>query len=119
LLIPVNTPKGDPVQGSKSSIMSAFGSAAGERQRVRRDLLRQYVKLQRDLIDGDPSSSSYQATIHAFRQMGYALINSGFEDDLDRLLRLRILDGGRAIPAPPDERAIPDELRLIETRPAR
>lgn len=99
--------------------MTAQGSATGERRHVRRDLLRQYVRLQRDIIDGDPASSAYAATIQSFRQMGYALIGYGFEDDLDRLLRIRVLDGGRAIPTDRAQRAYPSELHLIETRPAR
>lgn len=78
--------------------------------------MRQYLKLQRDLIDGDPASSDYQATIHAFRQMGYALISSGFEEDLDRLLRLRVLEGGRAQPCPQDRRSDPAELQVIRER---
>lgn len=85
---------------------------------MRRDLLKHYVRLQRDLIDGDPASSEYQATIQAFRQMGYALISAGFEDDLDRLLRIRVLDGGRAVPSGPAERTWPKELQMIESRPA-
>ncbi|HEX6506004.1 MAG TPA: hypothetical protein VF221_00075 [Chloroflexota bacterium] len=86
------------------------------RQKSRRELLRQYVRLQHELLEADPSSSAYQATIHAFRQMGYALITSGFEDDLDRLLRLRVLDGGRATPSPASERTIPSELQVIQQR---
>lgn len=72
-------------------------SSAGEleRLRARRELVRQYLRLQRELVDGDPASSSYRSTIHAFRQMGYQMISSGFEEDLDRLLRLRVLPGGR------------------------
>lgn len=87
-----------------------------KRQRARRELLQQYVRLQRELVDADPASSAYQGTIHAFRQMGYALIASGYEEDLDRLLRLRVLDGGRAVPAPSSERTPPDELHVIEQR---
>jgi hypothetical protein len=49
--------------------------------------------------------------------MGYALISSGFEDDLDRLLRLRVLDGGRRFPAPRKDRTRPLDLHLIEQRP--
>lgn len=86
------------------------------RRQTRRDLVRQYVQLQRDLIDGDPASSTYQATIHAFRQLGYTLISSGFEDDLDRLLRLRVFDGGRPHRDRPEETAIP-ELFVIEQKP--
>lgn len=76
--------------------MIANGFLPSNRQKLRRDLLRQYVRLQRRLMEADPTSSSYQATIHAFRQLGHTLISSGFEDDLDRLLRIRVLDGGRA-----------------------
>ena len=60
-------------------------------------------------------SSVYQATIQAFRQMGYTLITSGFEDDLDRLLRLRVIEGGRGRPAERDERETPD-LLIMERR---
>jgi hypothetical protein len=96
--------------------MYANGTNGAARQKVRRELLGQYVRLQRDLVDADPASAAYQTTIHAFRQMGYALISSGFEEDLDRLLRLRVLDGGRETPAPLEERAQPVELHLIEQR---
>jgi hypothetical protein len=75
--------------------------------------------LQRELVEGDPASSSYQSTIHAFRQMGYSLIASGFEDDLDRLLRLRVLDGGRARRSPRARRPTPNDLFVIERQPAR
>lgn len=98
---------------------SARGSVTGKRQEVRRELLRQYMRLQRELIEADPASSSYQATMHAFRQMGYVLITSGFEDDLDRLLRIRVLEGGRATRSEPEERAAPVELHMIEQVPAR
>ena len=90
--------------------------AGADRQRVRRDLLRQYLRLQRDLIDGDPASSGYQATIHAFRQMGYALISFGLEEDLDRLLRLRVLEGGRAAPLPRPLRSAPGDVHVVEQR---
>jgi hypothetical protein len=96
--------------------MYADGTNGAARQKVRRELLGQYVRLQRDLIDADPASVAYQTTIHAFRQMGYALISSGFEEDLDRLLRLRVLDGGRHSPTPTDERTRPVELHLLEPR---
>ena len=96
--------------------MKVHGSFTGDRERTRRDLLRQYVRLQRELIEGDPAGSSYQATIHAFRQMGYSLISAGYEEDLDRLLRIRVLEGGRATPARPEERGRPSELFLIERR---
>lgn len=86
------------------------------RRKTRRELLCEYVRLQQELIDADPASSSYNATIQAFRQMGYALITAGFEEDLDRLLRIRVLDGGRAAPTPRDERHIPSELHVIERR---
>ena len=72
-----------------------------------------------ELMDADPSSSSYAATIQSFRQMGYALISAGFEEDLDRLLRIRVLDGGRTTPASREERELPDELHVIEQVPAR
>jgi hypothetical protein len=92
------------------------GSALLGQRKTRRELLHQYIRLQQELIEADPSSSAYQATIQAFRQMGYALITSGYEEDLDRLLRMRVLDGGRAEPAPRAERAIPLDLHLIEQR---
>ena len=40
--------------------MKVHGSFTGDRERTRRDLLRQYVRLQRELIEGDPAGSSYQ-----------------------------------------------------------
>jgi hypothetical protein len=67
-------------------------------------------------VEADPSTSAYQGIIQAFRKMGYVLITSGFEDDLDRLLRVRVLDGGRAEPAPRSERQIPADLHVIERR---
>jgi hypothetical protein len=82
----------------------------------RRDLIKRYIRLQVDLSEADPLSSTYQATIHAFRQIGYALITSGFEDDLDRLLRFRVLDGGRAISAPRERNAEMPELHVVERR---
>jgi hypothetical protein len=85
-----------------------------KRQQARRELVRQYVRLQRQLLEANPSSSAYQHVVHAFRQLGYVLITSGFEDDLDRLLRIRVLDGGRLRPAPVEEREFPDGLQLIE-----
>jgi hypothetical protein len=94
--------------------MYADGFNKATRQKVRRELLGQYVRLQRELAEADPASTAYQTTIHAFRQMGYALISSGFEEDLDRLLRLRVLDGGRSVPAPTQARSRPVEMRLIE-----
>lgn len=48
--------------------------------------------------------------------MGYALINSGFESDLDRLLRLRIMDGGRDEPAPRAERTYTPDLHVLKER---
>ncbi|HLJ67933.1 MAG TPA: hypothetical protein VKX16_11290 [Chloroflexota bacterium] len=90
----------------------SFARRPGERRR----LIRQYVSLQRDLSEEDPASSSYQATIHAFRQLGHVLIHAGLEDDLDRLLRLRVLDGGLESPSPRSKRRIPPELHTIERR---
>ena len=65
-----------------------------ERRRLRQHLVRQYVCLQREIVDGEPGSASYRASVHALRQLGYVLISSGFDEDLDRLLRIRVLDGG-------------------------
>lgn len=95
--------------------MFADGLSPDKRQ-VRRDLLQRYVRLQRDLIDADPSSAAYQSTVHAFRQLGYALLTNGFEDDLDRLLRLRVLEGGRSRHRPEEHRAVPAELHVMERR---
>ncbi len=96
--------------------MYADGTNGATRQKVRRELLGQYVRLQREFVDADPATLAYQSTIHAFRQMGYALISSGFESDLDRLLRLRVLDGGRLSPTPLAERTRPVDLHMIEHR---
>lgn len=85
-------------------------------QSVRRELLRKYMRLQRDLSEADPATSAYQATIHAFRQMGCTLISSGFEEDLDRLLRIRLLDGGRATPRQRGERETHPELLVLDLR---
>ena len=92
---------------------------SGRRQEVRRELLRQYMRLQRELVESDPSSSAYQSTMHAFRQMGYVLISSGFEDDLDRLLRIRVLEGGKARESESAEPPVRPELHVIEQVPAR
>lgn len=94
--------------------MLAQGSAVGERGRLRRDLLHRYVRLQQELLDADPMSSTYQTTIQAFRQMGYLLISSGFEDDLDRLLRIRVLPGGRENRQGREERTCLPNLLLLE-----
>jgi hypothetical protein len=96
--------------------MDANGTNGAARRNTRRGLLGQYVRLQRDLLDSDPSSANFQATIHAVRQMGFTLISSGFEDDLDRLLRLRVIDGGRTSSTPMHERTRPVDLHLIEQR---
>jgi hypothetical protein len=92
----------------------SHGSLTTERQRARRELLHSYLRLQRELIEGEPGTASYQGTIHAFRQMGYALISAGFEDDLDRLLRIRILDGGKAVSQPREQRSGIPELHVVE-----
>jgi hypothetical protein len=68
-------------------------------------------------MEADPSSSAYQAIMHAFRQMGYVLISSGFEDDLDRLLRIRVLDGGRPVRPARTERTEYPELHVLERVP--
>ena len=94
-------------------------TTSGKRQQVRRELLRQYMRLQQELMDTDPSSSAYQSTMHAFRQMGYVLISSGFEDDLDRLLRIRVIDGGRPARRQKVEREDRPELYVMELLPAR
>lgn len=93
-------------------------SMTGKRQHVRRELLRQYMRLQRELMDADPTSPAYQATMHAFRQMGYVLISSGFEEDLDRLLRIRVLDGGSPKRAALRDPSFTPELHIIEQRSA-
>ena len=94
--------------------MTLHRESGADRQKSRRELLRQYVHLQRELLDADSTTSAYQVSIQAFRQMGYALINSGFESDLDRLLRLRIIDGGRDEPAPRAERTCIPDLHLLK-----
>jgi len=48
--------------------------------------------------------------------MGCALINSGFEADLDRLLRLRVIEGGRNEPTPRAQRIFARDLRLLKER---
>ncbi|MDQ2745173.1 MAG: hypothetical protein M3Z66_23155 [Chloroflexota bacterium] len=66
------------------------------------------------MLVADSTTSAYQASIQAFRQMGYTLINSGFESDLDRLLRLRVMDGGRDEPAPRAKRTRVADLHVLE-----
>ena len=92
------------------------GRIPGRRAANRGDLLRQYVQLQRALVQSDPGSSAYQAAIHAFRRMGHQLITAGLEDDLDRLLRLRVLEGGRPRRSAGKRRPMP-ELCILERRP--
>lgn len=99
--------------------MESARDGGTRRQQLRRDLVRQYVRLQRQLLESEPSSSSYGATMHAFRHMGYSLISSGFEDDLDRLLRIRVLEGGKSQATSRDERDFPRDLHVIEQVPAR
>ena len=92
---------------------------SAQRQQLRRDLIHQYMHLQRQLLEAEPSSSTYQATMHAFRRMGYTLITSGFEDDLDRLLRIRVLDGGKSGRRKSREEGVPQDLHIIEQVPVR
>jgi hypothetical protein len=94
-----------------------YSATTGRRQQVRRELLRQYMRLQRELMEADPSASAYQSTMHAFRQMGYVLISSGFEDDLDRLLRIRVIDGGQPTRSRVVDREERPELHLMELLP--
>lgn len=89
------------------------------RQQLRRGLIHQYIHLQRQLLDAEPSSSTYQAAMHAFRRMGYTLITSGFEDDLDRLLRIRVLDGGQGRHRKSRDVEFPQDLHVIEQVPLR
>ena len=84
-------------------------------RKARGELIRRYVTLQRDIMNANPGSSAYRATIGAFRQMGHVMIKSGFEDDVDRLLRFRIIDGGRARSEPRTQKNI-SELYLLERR---
>lgn len=99
--------------------MESAEDRGARRQQLRRDLIHQYIHLQRQLLDAEPSSSTYQATMHAFRRMGYTLITSGFEDDLDRLLRIRVLDGGKARRGESGDAAFPLDLHVIEQVPLR
>jgi hypothetical protein len=92
---------------------------SARRQQLRRYLIHQYMHLQRQLLDAEPSSSTYQATMHAFRRMGYTLITSGFEEDLDRLLRIRVLDGGKAGREESARSEFPQDLHIIEQVPVR
>ncbi len=99
--------------------MDSAEDRGARRQQLRRELIHQYVHLQRQLLDAEPSSSTYQATMHAFRRMGYTLITSGFEDDLDRLLRIRVLDGGKVERSAPGHAEFPQDLHVIEQVPVR
>ncbi len=91
-------------------------SSATQRRRTRRELFTRYVQLQNDLVESDPGSSAYQATVHAFRHLGYALIANGFEDDLDRLLRIRVIEGGRKCPRKREDRRLTPDLLVLERR---
>lgn len=99
--------------------MDSATDRSAQRQQLRRDLIHQYIHLQRQLLDAEPSSSTYQAAMHAFRRMGCTLITSGFEDDLDRLLRIRVLEGGRADRDSARDGRIPQDLHVIEQVPVR
>ncbi|HEX8917808.1 MAG TPA: hypothetical protein VF898_04865 [Chloroflexota bacterium] len=85
----------------------------GKQASDRRELVKQYMHLQRELIEGDPAESSYQGTIHAFRQMGYMLISYGMESDLDRLLRIRVIEGGKSRREPDQESPERPTLRIV------
>ncbi len=87
-----------------------------DHQRNRRQLLRQYLRLQRELLNAGSPSSCYQSSTQAFRQISCALINSGFEADLDRLLRIRVIEGGRNGPTPRAHRILARDLRLLKER---
>jgi hypothetical protein len=99
--------------------MESAQDQATRRQHLRRDLIHQYLHLQRKLLEAEPSSSTYQATMHAFRRMGYTLITSGFEEDLDRLLRIRVLEGGKAQRGESRDAGFPQGLHMIERVPLR
>lgn len=95
----------------------ASEATATERRAARRELLGRYLRLQRELIEADPAAPSYQATVHAFRNMGYSLITSGFGEDLDRLLRIRVLNGGLTKPASPGQRDFSTDMLLVDPQP--
>jgi hypothetical protein len=96
--------------------MREDGSVAAGPGNTRRDLLHQYARLQRELIEANPVSGAYDVTIQAFRQTGYGLISAGYEEDLDRLLHIRVLEGGRSSALPRAEREPPSELHLVECK---
>jgi hypothetical protein len=96
--------------------MIAEGLGGSKREGMRRELLHRYMRLQRELIEADPASSAYQATVQAFRQLGYALITNGLEEDLDRMLRIRVLEGGRTSRSLRQDRSIPPNLLVLERR---
>jgi len=94
-----------------------MNTARDGNENTRRELLKQYVQLQHDIMEADPSSSTYQVTVRAFRQMGHMLMTAGFEEDLDRLLRFRVIEGGRPRRAhPPNSPADEPILHVIERR---
>jgi len=97
-------------------VVTLHRESQANRQKSRRELLRQYLHLQRELLDSDSTTSCYQSSTQAFRQMGCALINSGFEADLDRLLRIRVIEGGRNGPTPRAQRILARDLRLLKER---
>lgn len=108
-------------RGVKPSAKAPGGSlvdsaTSAQYRKIRGDLLRQYVQLQRDIMESDPSSSAYHATIRSFRQMGQVLISAGFEEDLDRLLRLRIIEGERPARRSNAAHANQPELHVLERR---
>ncbi len=105
------------ISGRKvSDVMVPDGIALSKRRAARRDLLHRYVDLQHALSEADPGSTAYDYLVQSFRQLGYTLITTGFEEDLDRLLRIRVLEGGRAVPSKRDERDVDPGLLLLERR---
>jgi hypothetical protein len=53
------------------------------------------VRLRQALFEVHPDSPTYRLTLTALTEIGEALVELGYAEDLNRLLRFRVLDGDR------------------------
>ncbi len=97
--------------------MHSNGSIGIAGSSARRILLEQYIRLLRESRYAGAQHSQGERTAEALCQMGRNLIGAGLEDDLDRLLRFRVLEGGLARPSPARTRSVPHQLHVLESCP--